>query len=331
MTGHTSQVDYYTLLQVAPDASSAEIANAYERLQQLYSAERMQSAAPEFQAQAAQKREQLTAAYQILSDGSRRAAYDRQRQAVQQATERLDYRPLPPARGQERVVAAEPLVERPRPGRPVQRSWLRQWLLPLGIAALTLALLLLLVLSGVRTTDGAAALATPTVPGIQLPFSPAQIEQFRAAAEGSNTAATWTALGNALFDNAQMLRENAPHSPQYRGTLQNWLAAAQAYERSLALQDDPTVRSDRAVALFNYGVDAPDSERVRTAVAEVERGVQANVTAPRALLNYGLILSSLNPPRTEEALVLWRKVIEVAPQSTEAQRAQALLQSYGQQ
>lgn len=108
------------------------------------------------------------------------------------------------------------------------------------------------------------------------------------------------------------------------------MEAAQAYERALQLQDNATLRSDRAVTLFSYGIDAPDASRVREAVAEVERGIAANVSEPRALLNYGLILQSTTPARTAEAVAQWRKVVQIAPQTDEAQRARALLQRYGQ-
>jgi tetratricopeptide (TPR) repeat protein len=201
---------------------------------------------------------------------------------------------------------------------------------PLTVAVALLALLLAIVLSGVRTSGSQSALATPTpqLGGAQLPFSTEQIAQFRRAAESSNTAATWAALGNALFDNLQTLREYAPQSPQYRNGLSGWLDVVQAYDRAIALEDSPVLRADRALALFNYGSDAPDPRRVAEALAEVERGIQNGVTEPRALLNYGLILALHDPPRISEALAQWRKILEVAPQSNEARQAQSLLQTY---
>lgn len=325
------QPDYYALLQLTPRATDDEIGAAYARLQELYSPERMAHAAPEFQEQAARKRQELADAYQTLSQPGQRAAYDRKHGFVAstapELTDGLDYRPLPPARGQERT-GLPPVVTDPPPTRPA-RTGPAFWLPPLAVGLLLVAVALVIGLSGVRTTGGEAAVPTPALPNVQLPFSPDQLAQLATAAEQSATFEAWVALGNARFDNMQTLRENALFSPQYRGALPDWLAVIEAYDRALALQDEPTVRSDRAVALLSYGLDAPDGQRLAEAVAEAERAVQAEVTAPRALLNYGLILASTTPPRTDEALALWRKVGEVAPETPEAQRAQALLEQYG--
>lgn len=325
------QPDHYALLQLTPRASDEEISAAYQRLRDLYSPERMADAAPEFQQQAAAKREQFEMAYQALSNPARRAAYDQQHGFVQpdatSAAGAVDFRPLPPARGQERGATTE-WIEAERVARPA-RERRPLWLSLLGLAALVLAVLLLVALNDIRTTDGAAAVPTPALPNVTLPFNEAQLRQFRSAAEGANTAQTWAALGNAIFDNMQTLRENAAASPQYRGSLSDWLAAVQAYDRSLSVQDDPIVRSDRAVALFNYGQDAPDGQRLTEAVTEADRAVAGDLTAPRALINYGLILALSNPPRTDEALALWRKVKQIAPDSDEARQVDSLLIRYG--
>ncbi len=325
------QPDYYAVLEVSPQASQLEIAAAYARLCEMYHHGRTVDAAPELQALAAQRRDQIEHAYRVLTDEERRAAYDR-RHGFRHAADPggFDYTPLPPARGRERTdrpVAAE----RRQGGAGIRsRGGPLAWLLPLGFGAVLLAVLLLLLLSGVRTSGGAGALATPTIRGVTLPFTDLQVKQFRSAAEGNNTAESWIALGNALFDNLQTLREQAPLSPQYRGLLRNWLDVAAAYERALALQENATVRADRAVALFNYGQDVPDPRRVAEAVAEVERGIANGVSEPRALINYGLILTQLEAPRREEAFAAWRKVREVAPQSPEAESAERLLRSHGQ-
>lgn len=292
-----------------------------------YSPARTADAAPDLQALAAEKREQLAAAYHILAHRTQRVESPVDHGA---STEVLDFRPLPPARGQERPKVAEPVPARPTAGRRIRQAGWRSWIMPTLVALGGLGLLLLLILSGVRTIDGPQALATPTVAGVDLPFTATQLAQFRAAADANNTAQTWTALGNALFDNLQTLRENVPQSPQYRGQLQEWLQVVQAYDRALGSEDSPAVRSSRAVALMNYGLDALDPARVREAVAEVERGIQRGVNDPRALLNYGLVLASTDPPRMGEALAQWRKIGEVAPNSPEAQSAQNLLQRFGQ-
>lgn len=325
------QLDHYALLQVTPRASRDEINAAYERLRELYSAERTSDAAPDLQALAAKKRRQLEQAYAVLADDAQREAYDR-RHRFGQATAQpdvLDYRPLPPAHGQERADGLN-ADEQPRPSRPLRQAGVGRWLPALAIATSLLAVLLVLLLSGVRTSGGPTALATPTIRGVALPYTDAQITVFRRTALANNSAQAWIDLGNAVFDNLQTLREQAPQSPHYRGLLGGWLDAADAYARALTLQENSAVRADRALALFSYGQDAPDPQRVAEALAEVERGIAQDGVEPRALVSYGLILSQAEPSRREEAFAQWRKVREIAPQSPEAQTAERLLQSYGQ-
>lgn len=335
MIGNEPQTDLYKLLGVPRDASDNEVRAAYNWLRDLYSHERMGDAAPEFQEQAAAKRQVLREAFATLSDPVQRRAYDQQIGAASSniRAERagpalLDYRPLPPARKQERAVVAEarPQQATEQPG--IRSGW-RAWLPMILVALLLLGVLLVIVLSPVRAASGPAAIATPVLRSVQLPFTDQQLRQFRAAAEQTNVPENWIALGNALFDNLQTMRENAPQAPQYRNSLNDWLAVADAYERALQAVDDPVVRSDRAVALLNYGLDAPAEARVREAVAVVEQGIRANVEAPRALLNYGLILANAQPPRTADALAQWRRIPAIAPEAPEAARAQQLIEVYG--
>lgn len=329
MTARTRATDPYAVLQLPPDVDHAEVTAAYERLRQLYDPQHTANAAPELQALAAAKRDEIEAAYRALTDPGGPAQQPRQRSSG--AVESIDYAPLPPARGQERartLQATETSRARQQPA-----SGPMIWLAPVLVGSVTLALLLLLVLSGVRVTDGPEALPTPTVVlrgGARLPYSDAQINQLRVAAETSNTAVAWQALGDALFDTLQTLREQAPQSPQYRGLLPRWLEAVDAYERSLVLVPSPTVDSDRALALYSYGADAPDPQRRAEALAAVDQAIGQDVREPRALLNYGLVLSMAEPSRRDAAFELWRKVVEVAPDAPEADRARVLLESYGQ-
>lgn len=328
MARRSAQLDLYAVLQVSPRASAEEIAAAHDRLMARYAPEHTAHAAPEVRELAAQRRAQIAAAYAVLGDPERRAAYDR-RNAWGPPPESLDYRPLPPARGVERVHASD---ESPAPlTHTAAQRGTRSWLPPLALILAALSLVLALVLSGVRTSTAPAALATPTIPGVALPFTPVQIAQFRAAAETVNDFDPWRALGNAIFDNMQTLRENAPLSPQYRHQLDDWLEAVAAYERALQVRDDEVVRSDRALALFTYGRDSGQSRYVEQAIAVVEHGIAQGDSAPRALINYGLILASLDPPRIDEAIELWERVLRETPEAPEAQRVEALIRRYARE
>ena len=251
------------------------------------------------------------------------------RARVAPAGDALDYRPLPPARRRERLSpsVALPPVEGATAPRP--RRGPRSLVPPLLAGTAGLLLLLLLVLSGVRVQSGARALATPAIPNMVLPYTPDEVSQARTRAEGSRDPEAWVALGNVFFDNMQTMRERAPLSPQYLGSLPQWLEAAEAYSQALELGAPPSARADLAIARFHYGVATNDRGSVEQALVEVERASREGPDDPRVLLNYGLLLAGLDPPRRADARAAWERLVAVAPQSPEAQSAKTLLESDG--
>jgi tetratricopeptide (TPR) repeat protein len=333
-TGATTNIDGtdpYAVLQVAPTASHVEIEASYNRLAAMYSVERMQDGPPEFQQIAAMRREELAAAYAVLGDPDRRAAYDAAR-APAVADVPLDYRPLPPARRQERPspsLALPPIGGEGVAVRRVPRGP-RSLVAPLLIGSVVLSVLLVIVLSGVRVDDSPSAMATPAVAQLMMPYSAEQIEQARAEAESVNTAETWTNVGHMYFDNMGTLREAAPLSPQYLQSIDQWMEAVNAYRRALDLGAPASVRADLALALFYHGVSSNDQPSVAEALQQAERAKQDGPDDPRVLLNYGLIMFSSSPPREEEGRAAFNRILEIAPQSFEARSAQALLGIGGQ-
>ncbi len=329
--------DFYALLQVPPDASQEEIAAAYGRLRDLYSPERLQGGPAEFEQLAARRREELQRAFSVLQEPERRAAYDRARSPAP-LPDVLDFRPLPPARRRERPSPSIPLpaIDPAARSRRVPRAegggqrGRRSVVAPLLFGSAMLALLLLLVLSGVRTQSGRAALATPPIPNLALPYTEAQVREARTRAEGSRDPEAWVALGNMLFDNMETMRERAPLSPQYLNALPRWIEVTQTYSRALELGAGPAARADLAISRFYYGLGTNDQASVAQAVAEAEQARASGPDDPRVLMNYGLILVGLNPPREREAVEAWRHLVAVAPQSFEAQRARELIAAYGQ-
>ena len=321
--------DLYARLQVPSSASVEEIRAAYARLDALYSPERLEGGPPEFQQLAARRREELAEAYALLGDPQRRAAYDRSRSAAPVA-EPLDFRPLPPAGGRERPSPSIPLpsIDTRLPDRSKNKRGGRSLLPPLLVGSAALGVLLLLVLSGVRVQGGARALATPAIPNLPPRYTPEQVRMARDEAEATADPEAWVVLGNMLYDNMQVMRENAPRSPQYLNALPQWLEAAEAYSRALELGAAPFARADLALSLFYYGIGANDPSTIERAVTEAERAHADGPDDPLVLLNYGLILAGLNPPRESEALDAWRHLVTVAPQSPQAQRARDLLGAY---
>jgi len=68
-----TQRDYYSILQVNPSASEETIDAAYARLSKAYDPEVSKKR------KAAERRQELQEAYEVLSDRKRRAEYDRMR------------------------------------------------------------------------------------------------------------------------------------------------------------------------------------------------------------------------------------------------------------
>jgi curved DNA-binding protein CbpA len=323
--------DLYALLQIAPTASHVEIEASYERLTNLYSEERLQGGPPEFQQLAAMRREELAAAYAVLGNPEQRAAYDAAR-APATTEVPLDYRPLPPARRQERPspsLALPPIGGGTVAVRRVPRGP-RSLVVPILVGVTVLSVLLWVVLSGVRVDGSPQALATPAVAQLTLPYSDDQIAAARTQAESANTEEAWTELGHMYFDNMGTLREAAPLSPQYMQSLPQWMESVKAYRRALELGAGESVRADLALALFYHGVSSNDQPSVVEALRQAEQAKQTSPDEPRVLLNYGMIMFSTSPPREEEGRAAFRRILEVAPESFEARSAKALLGTEGQ-
>ena len=71
--------DYYALLEIAPTSSADEVKRAFRSQIARYHPDKVQHLGKEFQAMAADRAAELTEAYRILSDDTRRAEYDRVR------------------------------------------------------------------------------------------------------------------------------------------------------------------------------------------------------------------------------------------------------------
>lgn len=302
------------LLALPADASTDEIAAAHARLVALYRPERYLDGPPEFAAQAAEKRALLADALATLMD------------TPAEPVELVDYRPLPPARGQERtsVPEAPPTVAVPRP-KPTRRLPPAAHVALLG--GLILGLYLLVSLTNVRTRGDTAAL-TPLSALVPLPYTAAQLGELERQAAAAPTVEAWVTLGNAWFDNLETLRETAFASPQYQQAAADWPKASAAYRRALTLQDDAVIRSDLALTLVFYAQATNETAQRAEGVREAERARAAAPDVPLVLLNYGLALTALDPPQHDQAAQTWRDIISRFPTTPEAQRAQVLLELY---
>ncbi len=354
--------DYYETLQVHPRADATAIEAAYARLRELYDPARLDGAADELVDLARSKRDAIERAYAVLSDASRRAAYDKEQEALRgderrttndqgrttkdetaesglrpssfvlgQPEEPLDYRPLPPARRTERPRGfdAQPVRTPARTqGRTVGRPTQRPWAAP---AALAVALALIVV-AGLAMTGGGGPPAAPPTP-TPSPFDTfeASIPPARQATQQNPTSAqAWIDLGNVLYDSAQVVRESAPDSPIYQQRLGRWLEATSAYSQALALApDNASVRADMGASSCFYGAGTGDQSFVRQGTDEVRRAAQAAPSDERVLLSLGHCLISTQPPQTTEAIASWQQIIKLTPSSPLAAQAQQLIAKYG--
>jgi len=71
--------DFYSILEVSPRASDAEIERAYRRLARAYHPDLLRHAPPEDRRTAEERLKGINRAYHSLGDRERRMAYDRQR------------------------------------------------------------------------------------------------------------------------------------------------------------------------------------------------------------------------------------------------------------
>jgi curved DNA-binding protein CbpA len=349
--------DYYEILQVHPRADAEAIEAAYRRLRELYDPARLEGAADELIALARDKRDAIERAYAVLGDPARRASYDAEQAALtdnrpptndhqnspspavgrrssvvvrqEKGEELLDYRPLPPARRQERPrgFEAEP-ARADLGGRAAARWALPAWA---PLAALVGVVVLIVGVSFALTGGGAAPPAQPAATASALDQIDALLPQARQnAQQNPKSAQAWIDLGNVLYDSVQVVRENAPDSPLYQQRIGRWLEATQAYSQALALEpDNAATRADMGASACFYGAGTGDQNFVRQGTAEVRRAAQAAPNDARVLLSLGNCLVSAEPPLTDEALATWRKVVEASPSSPLAAQAQQLIDRYG--
>jgi curved DNA-binding protein CbpA len=354
--------DHYETLQIHPNADQEAVQAAYERLRARHDPAKLEGAADDLVELARKKRDEIEHAYAVLSDPQRRAAYDAERRqpAADDSGERvLDYRPLPPAAGQERprTFDTQPTVAAAtrRSGRPL-------WVVPavtVGVLTFVIVISGLLLTSFGQPGNGGEEVNAAQQPAQQMPANPdapatgggdlpqptdTEMEQIVADYDGQvvnaqqvvqnlpNNQNAWIQLGNALYDSTQVVRELRPNSAMYAERSERWLAASEAYAQALELgATDPAVISDMGVSLCYYSQASGEAEYAQQGLQHTARAVQAAGQNGRVLLNHGICLVSGPNPQIDEALSLWQRVIDMpAAELGVARQAQQLVDEYSQ-
>jgi len=348
--------DHYETLQVHPKADAEAIRDAYERLRQRYNPAALEGAADELVALARRRRDEIERAFTVLNDPARRAAYDAElaeraagpaiavdddAPAALTDDELIDYRPLPPARRQERPKGfnAQPVVPRAQAARRAGRNagptgGVPTWLPPtLVVAVATFGVVLATLIStinnppaapaqqqsGPNILDPTAPAATPTTEEIVNRFEGQVVAARQVAQRAPDNSNAWVELGNALYDSAVVVRERLGSGPDeaelqnlYVERLPRWAEAADAYRKALAIQpDNAVVRSSLAASLCYFGTDTNDQSYVSQGVAEAERAAAAAPDEERVLLSLGLCQVSTDPPQTAAALESWQRLVAI--------------------
>ncbi len=361
--------DYYETLQVHPKADAEAIRAAYDRLRERYNPTKLEGAADELVELARRRRDDIERAYTVLGDAERRRTYDEEL-ALRGAPAELvtgtaaggaeiDYRPLPPARREERPkhFNAQPYVtaHAPQRGRAVAANSLPMWVLPTLIVSIaTFAIVLVTLITTVLNAPTAAAPANPdsdpNVLGQSAAVTPTPspqeiVNRFEAQVIAARQVTSqvpenpmaWIELGNALYDSAVIVRERLDSGDTtlqglYIERLPRWLEAADAYRQALELEPTNTaIRADLAASLCYFGTDTNDQSYIADGIREAEQAAQVNPENARTLLSLGLCLVSDDPPQTQRAMEQWQRLLvlpNVDPNL--AFQARELMARYGQ-
>lgn len=135
------------------------------------------------------------------------------------------------------------------------------------------------------------------------PLDEARVQQLRTAIDADpKNAGSHTQLGNVYFD------------------AQRFPDAIAAYEQSLKINpNDPDVRTDLGVSYFY-------TNRSDEALAQFEQSLKIDPKHTKTLLNKGIVLA-FGKEDLRAAADEWKKVVELAPDSPEGQRARQALES----
>jgi cytochrome c-type biogenesis protein CcmH/NrfG len=270
----------------------------------------------------------------------------------------IDYRPLPPARRQERPKDFNPQPSLPRSqatrrsGRSVDGTQrLPVWVAPVlivGVATFAIVLITLITTVSNPQQPVSSSPSSPSIIGQPTAVAPTpstdqvvnQFEaQITAARQVANSvpdnANAWIELGNALYDSVVVVRERLDGGDQslqgiYVERLPRWLEVRDAYAKALEITPTNAVaRADMASALCYYGVGVNDQSFVTQGLSEADRAIKDAPEEGRALLSKGLCLVSSSPPQKVQALEQWQKAI-VMPnvEPGVAQQARQLIAEY---
>lgn len=111
-------------------------------------------------------------------------------------------------------------------------------------------------------------------------------------------------LGNAYFDTGQ-----------YGKAIDQYLEVLEQ------TPDNTNVRTDLGICYYYLGM-------VNKAIAEYKKVLEIEPNKVQTLYNLGIAYVDLSPPDVEAAIAQWQKVIQLYPGSSDAKKAQEMIDKY---
>lgn len=149
----------------------------------------------------------------------------------------------------------------------------------------------------------AAAPAAANEPPPPPPLDETRVRELRSAIEKNpRDVASLTQLGNLYHDSEQ------------------WANAIDAYERALKLDpNNPNVSTDLGISYYL-------SNRTDEALKQFEHSLKVSPDHTKTLLNKGIVLA-IGKRDLDGAANVWKRVVELAPDTPEGQRAREMLET----
>jgi len=179
------------------------------------------------------------------------------------------------------------------------------------------------IIAGAVTITMVLALVITILPGFANNTGNSGSSQTGASSQAIDSSAQQriTALETALKDNPKDVATLTELGNTYFDTGQYGKAID---EYSQVLEQTPNntdVRTDMGISYYYLGM-------VNQAITEYKKALDVEPNKVQTLYNLGIAYADSSPPDIEAAVAQWQKVIQLYPGSSDAQKAQEMIDKY---